>query len=276
MPAAPTASAKTTTPPSIPSDSNASPASSPAASERRQVHCVLTGKGGVGKTFAAWCLVQYLRDKDIPAEAIDTDPVNRSLQGFSGLHAKFVPLLQADNVSLNVKEIDRLSQSIFTTDSDFVVDNGAASFLPFGGYLAETEFADFANQQGRDLVLHAIIAGGSSMAPTILGLDAILRGFPATVRIVVWLNGFFGPLEIDGQTFEAMPVYKENAKRIRGVVRLPELATFGFRPNVQDMHKRNLTFQEAIDSPHFMLLEKQRLVMVRRAIWKQLDAIGIA
>lgn len=229
----------------------------------------------MGKTFAAWCLAQYLRDKGLSPEVIDTDPVNGSLQGFTALKAKFVPILQSDNISVNVKEIDRLSQAIFTTDADYVIDNGAASFLPFGRYLAETEFGDFAEQQGRDLLIHAIVAGGASMAPTILGLDSILQGFPPAVRVVVWLNGYFGDLEIDGQKFEAMPVYMENKKRIRGIVQLPELATFGFRPNVQEMLMRHLTFQEAIDSPHFMMLEKQRLVMVRRAIWKQLDGLQL-
>src|ERR1700712_2481957 len=155
---APTPLAKTTTPASTPSDSGASPAVNPTASDRSQIHCVLTGKGGVGKTFAAWCLVQYLRDKGVKVEAIDTDPINMSLCGFAALNARFVPLLQPDNVSLNTKEINRLSQLVLTTDSSYVIDNGAASFLPYGAYLAGTEFADVAHQQDRELVIHAIIA----------------------------------------------------------------------------------------------------------------------
>lgn len=263
-------SLKTMTPPStLPASADSS--SRKTTAERRQIHCVLTGKGGIGKTFAAWCMVQYLREKGIPTEAIDTDPVNRSLHGYAALRAKFVPILQADKVSIDVKEIDRLAETIFTTDSDFVIDNGAASFLPFGSYLSDTEFADFADQQGRDLVIHAIIAGGSSMAPTILGLDTVFRSFPPPARVVVWLNAYLGDLEVEGQKFHTMPIYTDNTKRISGVVQLPELATFGFRPNVQEMLMRHLTFQEAIDSPDFMLLEKQRLTQVRRRIWQQLD-----
>jgi hypothetical protein len=232
---------------------------------------VLTGKGGVGKTFAAWCMIQYLREHGVPTEAIDTDPVNRSLHGFAGLRARYVAILQPDNISLDVKQIDRLAQTIFETDSDFVLDNGAASFLPFGSYLSQTEFADFADQQGRDLVIHVIVSGGASMAPTILGLDTVFRSFPPPARVIVWLNGYFGDLEIDGQPFPSMPVYTDNARRISATVQLPELATFGFRPNMQEMLTRHLTFQEAIDSPDFLLLEKQRLVQVRRRIWQQLD-----
>ena len=271
MPAA-AISGKTTMPPSMQTDSGVSSAPGLKVVSKRRIHCVLTGKGGVGKTFAAWCLIQYLRDRGVPTEAVDTDPVNRSLQGFVALKARPVAMLLADNVSLNVKEIDRLAETIFTTDADFVIDNGAASFLPFGSYLSDTDFADLADQQGRELVIHAIVAGGSSMAPTILGLDAIFRGFPQAVRVVVWLNGYFGPLELEGKTFDAMPIYLDNAKRIQGTVQLPELSAFGFRPNVQDMLGRHLTFEEALTSPTFMLAEKQRLTMVRRTIWQQLDA----
>ena len=39
------------------------------------------------------------------------------------------------------------------------------------------------------------------------------------------------------------------------------------------MLRRRLTYAEAIESPDFFIMNKQRLVQIRRGIWQQLEAI---
>ena len=50
---------------------------------KKQLVIILNGKGGVGKSFFATNLVQYLKDQQIEHHAIDTDNENSTLKRFT-------------------------------------------------------------------------------------------------------------------------------------------------------------------------------------------------
>jgi hypothetical protein len=219
-------------------------------------------------------LVQYLRDsRKQPVAAIDLDPMNHTLAQYVGLHAKDVPLFEdAEHVNIAGSEIDAMMHAAATEDVTTVVDNGAAGFIRYCNYLAETDIAGLLAEQNRDMVIHAVIAGGDMCAQCILGLNTILTTLPESVRAVVWLNEHSGPIEYDGMGFEDMRIYLDNRHRILGPVRLPRLSPL-FLQDFNDMLRKRLTYQEAIDSPEFHLMNKRRLFMIRQAVWQQLDGV---
>ena len=229
-------------------------------------------KGGIGKSLVSLNLIQYLRDKGQTVQAIDLDPMNHTLAEYPGIRAKSVDLFMEGHAELKGREIDELAQSMLTDDASFVLDNGAAGFVRFGGYLAENEFAELLSERGRDLVVHAVIAGGDMAAQCILGLNTILTSFPAAVRVVLWLNEHSGPVEVGGMGLEEMKIYRDNVARIAGVVRMPALSSMFLR-DFNEMLRRRLTYAEAIDSPDFHIMNTQRLVMIRRQVWQQLDQV---
>lgn len=96
---------------------------------------------------------------------------------------------------------------------------------------------------------------------------------PPEARIIVWLNEFFGDIEANGKTFEEMRAYTDNRERISGLVKLTKLSGDTFAKDFAMMLDRKLTFSEATASPDFGLMSKQRLGMVKKAIWQQLDAV---
>ena len=49
---------------------------------KRQLNLILNGKGGVGKSFFAVNLVQFLKDKGVPFAACDSDNENSTLKRF--------------------------------------------------------------------------------------------------------------------------------------------------------------------------------------------------
>ena len=49
------------------------------------VHLILQGKGGVGKSFIAALLAQYLQEKGVAVRCFDADPVNSTLASFPAL-----------------------------------------------------------------------------------------------------------------------------------------------------------------------------------------------
>jgi hypothetical protein len=243
-------------------------------SPKANIHVVLQNKGGIGKSLVSLNLVQYLREsRKQTVQAIDLDPMNHTLAEFTGIRAVSVDLFDASHTDLKGREIDELAVSMLNEDSSFVIDNGAAGFVRFGGYLADTEFAAMLAERDRNLILHAVIAGGDMAAQCVLGLHTLLSSFPETVRFVIWLNEHSGPVEIDGQSFEKMKIYLDNAKRIAGLVRLPRLSSL-FLQDFNEMIRQRLTYEEALTSPAFHVMNRQRLLMTRRAVWKQLDEIA--
>lgn len=243
------------------------------ADVRHKIHVVLQNKGGIGKSLVSFNLIQYLRENRKQVEAIDLDPMNHTLAEFAGIRAKRVDLFDASHTELRGRELDELAVAMLNEDSSFVIDNGAAGFVRFGAYLADTEFAELLTERNRDLVIHAVIAGGGMAPQCVIGLHTLLSSFPETAPVVIWLNEHSGPVEIDGSSFEEMKIYQDNAKRIAGLVRLPRLSPL-FLQDFNEMIRQRLTYEETLASPAFHIINKQRLVITRRAVWKQLDGIA--
>lgn len=65
----------------------------------KYVHMTIQGKGGVGKTFISYLVVQYLRNKledKTNVNCYDLDPINCSLSLFKALNVKEVFKLHKD------------------------------------------------------------------------------------------------------------------------------------------------------------------------------------
>jgi cellulose biosynthesis protein BcsQ len=136
-------------------------------------HFVLQGKGRVGKTFAASLLAQYYLEQGAPLICLDTDPVNGSVSAIRARGARDVGLLPGDHI--DVESRDDLVQRALTEDAYFVIDNGAASFLPSSRYLAEHDIAGLIAASGRRVAVHTILTGGPSMLDTAKMLEAVVE-----------------------------------------------------------------------------------------------------
>jgi hypothetical protein len=126
---------------------------------------------------------------------------------------------------------------------------------------------------GKSVVIHTVITGGQALMDTLGGFRQLVTQMPEAASIVIWLNEFFGPVEADGKSFETMKVYTQHKDRVTGILRLGRQTGATFGTDVEQMLERKLTFAEAVASPEFGLMAKQRLAMVRRAMFGQLATV---
>ncbi|GAB6051189.1 hypothetical protein JCM17960_34940 [Magnetospira thiophila] len=240
-----------------------------------QINLMLQGKGGVGKSFVAGLLAQYHMERGAVPLCFDTDPVNATFAGFPAYNVERVRLGEtADEV--NPRCFDGLLEKIVEASEEavVVVDNGAATFLPFVSYAAENAALEILTEAGHEVRIHSVLTGGQAFDDTLLGLSQVLERFPSA-PIVVWLNEYFGRVEkrSGGKTvsFEESGLYRKNMARIIALVRLPELRreTFGF--DIETMLKARLGFAEAMTSGDFNLMARQRLRMVWGAVREAMD-----
>lgn len=237
----------------------------------QQVHLTLQGKGGVGKSFISSLLYQYIDGLGQPVIAVDTDPVNATLAGYKSFGTQRLELME--NGSLIERNFDQLIEQIIEQDSNFVVDNGASSFIPLSYYIAENDAINIIGESGKKVIIHTVITGGQAMMDTLGGFSSLAEQMPENAELVIWLNEFFGDIEADGKTFEEFNLYLKHKDRVRGIVRIARQTGSTFGEDVKLMLDSKLSFEEVAQSPNFGLMSKSRLSKVKKSIFEQLKVI---
>lgn len=240
----------------------------------RKVHFTLQGKGGVGKSWVSCQIAQYLMDRGGPVVCLDTDPVNATLSTHKALCAEHVEMTDEASNTINTRAFDQVVERFLKEDSDFVLDNGASSFLPLSNYLIENPVFDMVAESGKATFLHTVITGGQAFDETVFGFGDLANEMPETVGFIVWINEYFGRVEDSkGIPFEETKAYLSNKHRVTGLVRLPRMTADTFGADVKAMAERKWTYKEALDSPVFSLMARQRLKKVRQGVYDQLDKL---
>ena len=237
----------------------------------RKAHFILQKKGGVGKSVAALMLAQYLRSINELVEVIDTDPSNATLFSYKALNGQRIQLMEGN--LLNEAKFDLLMNRVLEEDASFVIDCGASSFIPLNNYMIENKVVDMIADSGKQVVAHTVIVGKSNLLDTLTSFAELAEQMPEQVQIVVWLNEFFGEIEVDGTPFEEMNVYLENKHRIHGIVLLPKQNPATFGADIEKMLTARLTFDEVRQSPDFYIMNKSRIFRVQQDIYRQLKAV---
>jgi shikimate kinase len=243
------------------------------ASSKTSIHILLQGKGGVGKSLISAILSQYLLSKGQDVRCVDADPVNQTLSEYQGLAVSRLNLLKAGSV--DQREFDLLIEKLLTENGTFVVDTGASTFIPLWHYILENDALDYLRERGKRVFVHSVITGGQSLNDTLDGFEQLAE----TTReknIVVWLNEYFGSVLQNGQPFRETAVCKKHANKVQGSVAIVRRTADTFGRDVEDMIRQKMTFEEALNGSGFTIMAKQRLRVVQRELFSQLDAIPFA
>jgi hypothetical protein len=234
------------------------------------IHISLQGKGGVGKSLISAILSQYLLSKGHDVQGIDADPVNQTLAEYRGLAVSRLNLLKEGSV--DQREFDLLMERFLTESGTFVVDTGASTFIPLWHYVLENQALEYLREKGKRVFIHSVITGGQSLNDTLSGFEQLAE----TTReknLVVWLNEYFGPVLLDGAPFREMAVCRKHANKVHGSVAIVRRTADTFGRDVEEMICQKMTFDEALNGNGFTIMAKQRLRVVQRELFDQLDAI---
>lgn len=107
------------------------------------VHLILQGKGGVGKSFIATLLAQYLQEKGVAVRCFDADPVNSTLASFPALQTTKLELIESSDKGrrINPRRFDDLVEQIASQppEAHVIVDTGSSAFAPLLHYVVSNE-----------------------------------------------------------------------------------------------------------------------------------------
>jgi hypothetical protein len=236
------------------------------------VHFILQGKGGIGKTLVSTILAQWLAAKDErPLRCYDTDQENATFSRYKAMNVKHVPVM-TDTRNIDPKRFDALMIDLLEEEGNCVVDNGANTFSPLMGYLLENDCFDLLRESGRKVYIHTIVGGGDTLHDTAMGF--VSTATSTDVPLVLWENEHFGRLSSpSGKVFTESQTYLEHAKRVRGRVMLAARNPDTFGADIKKMNTGRLTLDEVRASERFNVMEKQRIKVVFRDLFEQLDKV---
>jgi adenylylsulfate kinase-like enzyme len=235
-----------------------------------QVHLVLQGKGGVGKSLISAILGQYFQHKKTAPHCFDTDPVNATFAQYQALGAEHINVLRRG--AIHDKRFDELFEKICGIEGVCIVDTGATTFVPLWNYILENDILAFLAGRSRRVFVHSVVAGGQAMTDTLNGFERLAE--TTTERnVIVWLNEYFGEVSKDGKSFEQFRVAEEQTAKLLGTVVIRERNPNTYGDDMRQMLSKRLTFEEAIRLAEFSLVSKQRLTIIRRELFEQLDRI---
>jgi hypothetical protein len=243
-------------------------------SSETAIHLSLQGKGGVGKSLLASILAQYFSDRRRTVRCMDTDPVNRTLSQYRALQVERIQLVEDGN-RINQRGFDVLMERFLTESGvTFVVDNGASTFLPLWHYMLENNALGLLRDEGRQVYVHTVVTGGQALTDTLNGFAALAKT-AQDQSIIVWVNEYFGRVEAEGKPFHEMAAYRDNSGKVAGSISVMRRNPDTFGRDLEEMVSRKLTFEEALAMPEFSLMSRQRLRVVQRDLFEQLDALSL-
>ncbi len=237
------------------------------------VHFILQGKGGIGKTLVSTILAQWLAQKDErPLRCFDTDQENPTFSRYKAMNVKHVPVM-TDTRTIDPKRFDALMIDILEEEGNCVIDNGANSFTPLMAYLLENDCFALLEESGRKVYIHTIVGGGDTLHDTATGFAATARS--TRVPLVLWENEHFGRLaSATGKQFVESQTYAEFADRVRGRIVLAARNADTFGADLKKMNIARMTVEEVRASDKFNVMEKQRIKVVFRDLFEQLDKVN--
>jgi cellulose biosynthesis protein BcsQ len=221
---------------------------------KKQLNLILNGKGGVGKSFLAVNLVQYLKDKSIPFVACDSDNENSTLKRFHP-DAEFINLAQS-------RSLDDMFRALERADL-VIVDCRAASTDLFLRYFAAIDIA---------AVLRALDARLTLLMPVNHEADSLDQ----VQRVVEVMADHARFVIIRNQVHaESFTLYDQSQVRVRLLKNLEAKEITMPRMEewlVEGLNRVNLTITAAAKHESFYLLDRQRLVTWQRRLYEQIES----
>lgn len=238
----------------------------------KRVFMTLQGKGGVGKSMISSITAQFLSEKERKVITIDTDPVNQTLGDYKAFNTTVLDLMRDGNI--DPRKFDEMIEMVLSENADFVIDNGASTFIPLASYMVENDMIEFLKENDIDVYIQTIITGGQAYDDTANGFESLANSIDSK-NLIVWINNYFGEAEINGKKFTETSLFKDCSDKVLGVCNIKKYSNDTFGKDMEEMLKSRQTFDEAIADERHSIMARQRLKKMKKNFYEQLEAIGI-
>ena len=189
----------------------------------KNFHIVLQSKGGVGKSFTAFLLAQYIREKK-PLALIDIDPSNQSLQQFFS-DATFVDVKKDGNISL--VNFDQLFNMLGAVETDELMYSGSSNYIQLVDYIFKSNMLSVLADLDYQQLLHMPIAGGRALDDCLRCIEEISARLTEP-KLILYINNRYGDevFQSDGQAKLSLAAVQDKTLAVVTYPNLGELLNY--------------------------------------------------
>ena len=236
------------------------------------LNLILQAKNDVGKTYIASILAEYFQAKGSEFHGYDADKSESSFAKFEDFKVEPVEVVDTDH-HFKLEAFDKVWENAIAKNLDIILDSGVDAFGPLVQYFVKNGNDNLSAESKNQIIVHAVIAGGDRLDDTINGLVTLFNKLPTNMKIVVWLNEYFGSIEVAGKPFEEFKIYENNREKIHGIIKICEPNSDLVKADLLKKNALKMTFNECIKSDEFSKVSKQRFEEYRGKIFEQLDKV---
>lgn len=240
-----------------------------------RINITLGSKGGIGKTLVAAMITQYLlRTSEKNIICMDLDWINRSFCHFKALNV--IALDLDTNGELEKRKFDIFVENIAESAQDdvFIIDCGGNTYSHILNYMKVNDVPALLLEMGHELLFHVPIAGGGNLEPSMQAFSLIAQEMPEAAPLALWINPFYGVIEMDGKQFEEFKAYKKSEDRVRNIIYIPNMHD-DMKFNMARMMMAGQTFDEAKGDKSLRIMDKQRLLRAYNLMAIAIEASGV-
>jgi len=245
------------------------------ALKMNSLNLILQAKNDVGKTYIASIVAEYFQAKGSEFHGYDADKSESSFAKFEDFKVEPVEVVDTDH-HFKLEAFDKVWENAIAKNLDIILDSGVDAFGPLVQYFVKNGNDNLSAESKNEIIVHAVIAGGDRLDDTINGLVTLFNKLPTNMKIVVWLNEYFGPIEVAGKPFEEFKIYENNREKIHGIIKICEPNSDLVKADLLKKNALKMTFNECKKSDEFSKVSKQRFEEYRGKIFEQLDEIFLA
>ena len=185
------------------------------------INFILQSVDGIGKTYISTKIADYFKSQNAKLVALYCDQEGMLLNYYLKSVEQKIELIDASGQLIS-SAFNRIIAKAAISKSNILIDCAAKDFVTISQFFAQFSTQNLLRENEIETYLHVVIVGGSQQDETLNGLLTICKIVPESVKIVVWLNQFFGQIEAEGKAFEELKLYKNNRERIHSVLRIEE------------------------------------------------------
>ena len=269
---------------------------------RRRVHLMLQAKGGIGKTYVARVLAEYLN-----APCYDLDSLNHTLSGYK----EYLDVRQGHVVTTRIEAEDEHAQRddrqgkpsvgaihrprmdafldgiVKSRAPEVVVDCGSPLYDPMMTYMVRTNLPTMLfDHLGMELWFHLIVCGGGSQKASVQDACAIAERWctPEGKAVgVVWENEFQGAVVVNAGNAKTRRVGIQHLDAWLLLEPLIRPQLIRLRANTQEelddieqmVTSTSRTFKAVVEDQETSIFARSRIAQTWREYEVQLDALFV-
>jgi CobQ/CobB/MinD/ParA nucleotide binding domain len=239
----------------------------------KQVHFLLNGKGGVGKSTISNFFIQYLKEHST-ATGIDCDASNNTLFDYKALNIKQIRMTGTNSNIIDKSKFDNVMEEVInSTTEHIVIDSGASSFLEQMDYMITTNIFSLLQENDCNIHIHLVIAGGDMLKDSYISAkNIILQINNDKIKYSLWLNEYFGSFVHNDKHFIDTNYYKAIKDSISSIITLKKQSSDLLEKDIQKMLSSQLIFDEIKEDSNFTIFEKSRLFNYKKELFNSIKS----